>query len=53
MARQIRSDSKLGTAAKKLGVPETAFRNPNGRKTRKDKLVKTMRKELEKATKKK
>lgn len=45
MARQIRSDSTLKTAAKKLGIPETAFRNPDGRKTRKDKLVGTMRKE--------
>ncbi len=52
MARKIRSDSKLGTAAKKLGIPESAFRNANGRKTRNDKLIGTIRKELGKSTKK-
>lgn len=45
MARQIRSDSTIRSAAKKLGIPENAFRNSNGRKTRNDKLIGTVRKE--------
>lgn len=46
MARKIRSDCTLGSLAKKLGIPKTAFRNKNGRATRSDKLLKTIRKEL-------
>ena len=45
MARRIRSDAKLETAARKLGIPEESFRNKDGRKTRKDKRVGTMRKD--------
>lgn len=45
MARKIRKDATLETAAKKLGIPEDAFRNEDGRKTRKDKLVGTVRKD--------
>ncbi len=49
MARRIRSDCTVGSLAKKLGIPKTAFRNKNGRVTRSDKLLKTIRKELKKA----
>lgn len=45
MFRKTRSDCTLGSFAKKSGIPESAFRNKNGRKTRKDKLIGTMRKE--------
>ena len=44
--RKTRSDCTLRALIKKTGIPGTAFRNPNGRKTRIDKLVGTMRKEL-------
>ena len=53
MARQIRSDIKVGNLEKKLGIPAGTFRNPNGRDTRSDKLLKTLRKEAQKATKQK
>lgn len=46
--RKTRSDCTLGTFAKKNGISENAFRNADGRKTRKDKLVGTMRKEAKK-----
>lgn len=48
MARQIRKDATLKTAAKKSGIPENSFRNADGRKTRNDKLVGTMRKDASK-----
>ena len=41
---------KVGTLEKKLGVK---IRNPDGRDTRSDKLLRTLRKELEKPKKKK
>ena len=44
--RRTRSDCTLKTLIKKTGIPGNAFRNSNGRKTRIDKLVGTMRKEL-------
>jgi len=53
MARKIRSDCTLKTAAKKIGIPEDVFRNINGRKTRNDKLIGTIRKEFGKSSKKK
>lgn len=46
--RKIRSDATLESVAKTLGVDENIFRNEDGRKTRKDKLLGTMRKENEK-----
>lgn len=51
MASKMRSDIKVGNLEKKLGVAPGAFRNPNGRDTRSDKLLKTLRKEAEKAGK--
>lgn len=48
MARKIRSDCTIGSLEKKLGLPPGSFRNKNGRDTRSDKLVGTLRKEFEK-----
>lgn len=48
MARKVRSDIRVGNLEKKLGVPTGSFRNSNGRKTRKDKKLGTMRKEANK-----
>ena len=42
MKIKIRSDAKLSTVAKKLGVSEEIFRHPSGRKIRKDKRWKNM-----------
>lgn len=44
MKRKIRSDAKIETASKKTGIPEESFRNINGRKTRKDAKLRTIRK---------
>lgn len=44
MARQDRSDCTVGTFEKKHGLPKGTLRNSDGRKTRKDKLLKTIRK---------
>jgi len=52
MARQIRSDIKVGNLEKKLGVAPGTFRNKDGRDTRSDKLLGTLRKEFEKSKKK-
>ena len=43
--RRLRSDCRVGTAEKKLGLPAGTFRNPNGRDTRSDKKIGTIRKE--------
>ena len=51
MARRLRSDCTVGAAEKKLGVPAGTFRNKNGRDTRSDKLIGTIRKEAEKKKK--
>ena len=53
MTRKIRSDCTVGSLEKKLGILPGSFRNPNGRDTRSDKLLGTLRKEFEKATAKK
>lgn len=53
MTRKIRSDIKVGNLEKKLGVAPGTFRNSNGRDTRSDKLLKTLRKEAEKTGKQK
>ena len=47
MARRIRSDCTVGTLEKKLGLPAGTIRNKNGRDTRSDKLIGTIRKEAE------
>lgn len=51
MARKIRSDITVGNLEKKLGILPGSFRNPNGRDTRSDKKLGTMRKEAAKAAK--
>ncbi len=43
--RKTRDDCTIKTFAKKNGIPESAFRNKDGKKTRNDKLIGTMRKE--------
>ena len=48
MARKIRSDIQIGNLEKKLEIPPGSFRNPDGRDTRSDKLLGTLRNELEK-----
>lgn len=45
MARKTRSDSTVGSFEKNHGLPEGTIRNKDGRKTRKDKLIGTIRKE--------
>lgn len=49
--RQIRSDCTIGALEKKLGIPSGSFRNQNGRDTRSDKLLGTLRKEAKKRNK--
>lgn len=41
MTRKIRSDCKVGTVEKLIGMPGL-FRNPDGRDTRSDKLIGTL-----------
>ena len=48
MVRKVRSDCTVGTFEKKRGLPAGTLRNKNGRKTRKDKLIGTIRKENKK-----
>ena len=43
MPRRIRSDAKIGTIEKRLGM-SGLFRNPNGRDTRSDKRLGNFRK---------
>lgn len=43
--RKTRSDCTVGTYEKKHGLPTGALRNSDGRKARKDKTLKTLRKE--------
>ena len=51
MARRVRSDCTVGTFEKKNGLPAGTIRNPNGRDTRSDKKIGTIRKEGEKKKK--
>ncbi len=46
--RKTRSDCTVETFEKKNGLPKGTLRNENGRKTRKDKLIGTIRKEKDK-----
>ncbi|MEP7037359.1 MAG: hypothetical protein ABI891_03355 [Acidobacteriota bacterium] len=46
--RQVRSDKQVGNLEKDLGLPPGTVRNTDGRDTRSDKLVGTIRKEQEK-----
>ncbi len=49
--RKVRSDKQVGNLEKDLGLPPGTIRNEDGRDTRSDKLVKTIRKEKEKKNK--
>ncbi len=46
--RQTRSDCTVGRFEKKHGLPAGTIRNKNGRDTRSDKQIGTIRKELAK-----
>ncbi len=46
--RKTRSDMQVGNLEKKLGLPKGTIRNPDGRNTRSDKLVGTVRKQAAK-----
>lgn len=46
--RKTRSDCTVGTFEKKHGLPPGTIRNDNGRDTRSDKKIGTIRKEREK-----
>lgn len=48
MARKTRSDCTVGSFEKKHGLPAGTIRNENGRKTRKDKQIGTIRSEAKK-----
>lgn len=48
MVRKIRSDARVGTVEKTRGLPPGTIRNQNGRDTRSDKKVETIRKESNK-----
>ena len=44
MARRDRSDQRVGSHEKKHGYPPGTIRNPDGRDTRSDKKIGTIRK---------
>ncbi|MEG0942264.1 MAG: hypothetical protein RSF86_01410 [Angelakisella sp.] len=48
MARKTRSDCTVGALEKKNGLPPGTIRNSDGRDTRSDKKVGTIRKEAQK-----
>ena len=50
--RKVRSDCTVGTFERTRGLPPGTIRNPNGRDTRSDKLIRTVRKDAEKYSKK-
>lgn len=45
LARKIRSDARVGNVEKKYGLPTGTIRNKDGRDTRSDKKIGTIRKE--------
>lgn len=45
MARSVRSDCTVGSFEQKNHLPSGTIRNPNGRDTRSDKKIGTIRKE--------
>ena len=48
MTRQIRSDCRVGTLEKRLGVGPGIFRHQNGRDMRSDMKIGTLRKKAKK-----
>lgn len=53
MARKTRSDCTVGTFEKKHGLPPGTIRNKDGRDTRSDKKIGTIRDEYQKQAKSK
>ena len=53
MARKTRSDCTVGTFEKKHGLPPGTIRNKDGRDTRSDKKIGTIRDEYQKQAKQK
>jgi hypothetical protein len=53
MSRRDRSDQRVGTHEKKHGLPPGSIRNKDGRDTRSDKKIGTIREQGKKGTKKK
>ena len=51
MARKVRSDCRVGTLEKKLGVGPGLFRHPNGRDIRSDCKLGTLRNKYNKKNK--
>lgn len=51
MMRKVRSDCRVGTFEKTRGLPPGTIRNSNGRDTRSDKKIGTIRKESTKTNK--
>lgn len=51
MTRKIRCDCTVGTLEKKYGLPAGTIRNKDGRDTRSDKLVGTIRREAARKSK--
>lgn len=49
MPRKTRSDCTVGSFEKNHGLPAGTIRNPDGRDTRSDKQIGTIRKENEKS----
>lgn len=52
MAKKARGDQRVGNFERKQGLPPGTIRNPDGRDTRSDKKIGTIRKEGEKKKKK-
>jgi hypothetical protein len=48
MSKKARSDSRVGKLEKDLGLPPGTIRNQDGRDTRSDKKIGTIRKERKK-----
>ena len=48
MARKVRSDKTVGKLEEKAGLPNGSIRNKDGKDTRSDKKLGTMRKEQSK-----
>ena len=51
MPRKVRSDCTVGTFEKTRGLPPGTIRNSDGRDTRSDKLIRTIREEAKKKNK--
>jgi len=51
MARKVRSDCTVGSFEKNNGLPAGTIRNSDGRDTRSDKKIRTIRKEAQKKKK--